>query len=936
MRERAGSVLGGLLALIAVLIRIAWLVSPAGLVVGVLIYLRAVPPPFSKDFWLAAAAVSAGWLLILGTIAYLRLLNRDHDSEMRAIPDIRAGVETLLAALVLPISTVRRIGHTFGPPEPSAPAENGWSPPIPSSVSSLDTKWPYDTMPKPAQRLTPAHDQSYGPIEPILKRYPDLLYPSNAILDTQFSLFVSLRVRPSESTAKSIEVIDTLMSRRSPEIEIVLRAQHFNVVDGSVRTISIDHNADSIERFLLTPCSLGKHSLQVDFYQHERRLGSISGEVLVTRTPSEGRVPEVTRWDILELTSAPPVHPYDLELYIGVDRQDTRTLSFELHSGGKWCDYHHIRAGQITLQASSPQLQMESVYAELSTLARTKANITDDPGQAAFAERRIARLGNEIWDRLVSEDVKREYWRFRNHTTSLLITSEDPWIPWEIVKPYRYGETGERIDEPFWCQRFGMARWLSGPGTSPMLPVGIARAVSASQSHLAAVPEEVGLVSHLSEFDSRFSTLPPLTDRLAVLNWLETEDFAMLHFAGHGMFDVAVPDNSAIRLSDGVLRTSDIRAQFGGPRPRPMVFINACYGAQIGYSFTGLGGWAEYFVRQARVGAFVGALWEVDDKLALEFARSFYRALLRDKQTAAEAVRRARAEIHRMAPHNSSWLAYVLYADPESRVQTEDEPVKIRSRSLAYAQPTNQATYRIEAATLSKRGQRRDANEDSLLTRLGSDESADVDNTQSPSCRTLGELLAVADGVGGAAAAPLILNGTADQYYSREGVSENRKPLESLVNAIQIVNLEMALHHQKHPKEGRQYATCLFVVIQNAIASVAWVGDCQAFLIRSGHVVESSEPSFWREKGNSGPWVVGDIESHRKISTLQWNLRPQDRLLLCTDGLTRVLSPTAIAQTISEKDSLEGALAALWRQVDSRDRVDDTTFIIAQVEDLST
>ncbi|OYD89700.1 hypothetical protein CDG76_34535 [Nostoc sp. 'Peltigera membranacea cyanobiont' 210A] len=74
------------------------------------------------------------------------------------------------------------------------------------------------------------------------------------------------------------------------------------------------------------------------------------------------------------------------------------------------------------------------------------------------------------------------------------------------------------------------------------------------------------------------------------------------------MFDAALPSNSAIKLSHGIVRPSDIRVRFGGRRPRPLLFINACHGGRSEFSFTGLGGWAERLVTEARVAVFVGAM----------------------------------------------------------------------------------------------------------------------------------------------------------------------------------------------------------------------------------------------------------------------------------------------------------------------------------------
>ncbi len=160
----------------------------------------------------------------------------------------------------------------------------------------------------------------------------------------------------------------------------------------------------------------------------------------------------------------------------------------------------------------------------------------------------------------------------------------------------------------------------------------------------------------------------PITNSADVLDSLKYEDLSVFHFACHGAFDSKSPNDSAIKLSDGALRPSDIIARFGGKRQRPLIFINACHGGRAEFSFTGLGGWAKRMV-DSRAGAFVGAMWEVNDELALQFAQTFYKAFLQDNETIAESFRMAREEIRKIAPYNSTWLAYTLYADPEGRAK---------------------------------------------------------------------------------------------------------------------------------------------------------------------------------------------------------------------------------------------------------------------------
>jgi CHAT domain-containing protein len=153
---------------------------------------------------------------------------------------------------------------------------------------------------------------------------------------------------------------------------------------------------------------------------------------------------------------------------------------------------------------------------------------------------------------------------------------------------------------------------------------------------------------------------------LDVLKWLEKESFSIMHFACHGEFNETLSSKSPIFLSGRSLEPSDINTKFGEGRQRPLIFINACHTGRTGSSLTWLGGWPVCFVNIAHVGAFIGAMWEVDDQLAVLFAKSFYTALLRDKFPIAQAFRHAREEIRRAKPYNSSWLAYVLYADPEA------------------------------------------------------------------------------------------------------------------------------------------------------------------------------------------------------------------------------------------------------------------------------
>ena len=141
----------------------------------------------------------------------------------------------------------------------------------------------------------------------------------------------------------------------------------------------------------------------------------------------------------------------------------------------------------------------------------------------------------------------------------------------------------------------------------------------------------------------------------------------IVHFACHGMLNMTDITNSALVLSGGSLRVADLSRSVRY-RQHPLIFLNACESGGLGFALSGLGGWAERFVR-AGAGAFIGTLWEVNDALAAEFAATFYGALFQGAALGA-AFALAREAVRTKDPNNPTWLAYVLYGEPLSQLQT--------------------------------------------------------------------------------------------------------------------------------------------------------------------------------------------------------------------------------------------------------------------------
>jgi CHAT domain-containing protein len=298
----------------------------------------------------------------------------------------------------------------------------------------------------------------------------------------------------------------------------------------------------------------------------------------------------------------------------------------------------------------------------------SRSKLTDT--QFAAHKARLQEIGWELYEQLFTPQLRQAYralrqLRVQEPNLSLLIVSDEPWIPWEMVLPHE----ADLPAEDFLCAQFRMTRWLDGRGLPDGLNVSNAQVV-VPQSNLPSVKMEQDFFSQ---------QLPPTVGFSG--QWLDTASQVKdalrqgsnhwFHFACHGDFDYARPDESALQLQGDSLTPSQIVGPMrtGVAASRPLVFLNACHTAEAAFSLTRMGGWAERFVR-AGASAFIGSLWEVNDVLAAEFAIKFYDEMLAG-QTLGDAFHAARIHIRELDEANPTWLAYTLYADPNGKVKSQ-------------------------------------------------------------------------------------------------------------------------------------------------------------------------------------------------------------------------------------------------------------------------
>ena len=76
----------------------------------------------------------------------------------------------------------------------------------------------------------------------------------------------------------------------------------------------------------------------------------------------------------------------------------------------------------------------------------------------------LARVGYNLFEQLLPREFQELYWRIQGRSVrTILILSDEPHIPWELIKPYRENPaTGEFEEGEFLGKSYALTHWLRG------------------------------------------------------------------------------------------------------------------------------------------------------------------------------------------------------------------------------------------------------------------------------------------------------------------------------------------------------------------------------------------------------------------------------------------------------------------------------------------
>jgi hypothetical protein len=515
-----------------------------------------------------------------------------------------------------------------------------------------------------------ARETGAQPASSTVTRYTDITAPSRLGLGRRGVITVGLTCAPSSDSvlANALRLATGML-----EVHLQVSPADFEVTGQAIKPLEVlaDRDSEPVV-FYVTGQSSGVKTLRLDFRQSGMVVGTAALAIEVTASPGvEAPTQELSGAVGFNGASA---QPPDLDLRVTVTPRDGGiALGYTLHSPNGAAPHHYQTFSEVTLPGTTSAQAFQSRLRDTLETLQAGADVGGAKLTPAQIEDRLAAIGHEMWESLFPPELRRALVGSWRRVRTLQITTDEPWIPWEMVRPYDASDPDRVIDE-FFCEHFQLTRWLAGDGggageiTVRRLAC-VEAGVVPNMAPLRHAPEERQQLLDLATRHGVAVCCPEPPALAAVEALLDDGDFGLWHFVGHGSVDPATPNEAPLALPDGKLRPTAIHGarQERIRRARPLMFLSACRVGGGGWALVGLGGWAAKLVGQARCGAFVAPQWAVDDALAGAFAQAFYDGI-EAGQTIGEAAWSARRHVRELAPADPTWLAYSVYAQPNARV----------------------------------------------------------------------------------------------------------------------------------------------------------------------------------------------------------------------------------------------------------------------------
>ncbi len=209
-------------------------------------------------------------------------------------------------------------------------------------------------------------------------------------------------------------------------------------------------------------------------------------------------------------------------------------------------------------------------------------------------------------------------------------------------------------------------------------------------------------------------------------------------------------------------------------------------------------------------------------------------------------------------------------------------------------------------------------------------------------------LFVVADGMGGAQAGEVASQLAVEAFA--EGLPDDGTPEERLTDRVLEANRRIhELSRAEHERAGMG-TTLTAALLQDSQLVIAHVGDSRAYMFRGGSLIRlTRDHSLVGELVRQGKLTEAQAEEHPQRSIITRALGPEpsvevdtwtypvqagDIVLLCSDGLTSMLSEDQITLALAETGSLGASADRLISEANDAGGRDNITVVLSRLEEV--
>jgi fatty-acyl-CoA synthase len=326
----------------------------------------------------------------------------------------------------------------------------------------------------------------------VIRRHTDVSFPAKVRVGKIYNLRVRLVSAEAELPGGGVRelakphthdtTINLLISQPRPGlpkaevwVSVSVAGENFEVEGPARAEIVVPPEGNSTPlQFALRGLEPGPGRIMIDFAQHGRPVGSVDlyPEIIAAKETTSipvGFEPAVGEIE-LTLGSRPTLERPDIVLKVFEHRLAGHPgrLQFVLsstHQALRDLPVLDGDLGTLDLKADlsawvSDQLQAVGVLAGLASA--TSSDVA----------RTLRGVGCNLFQQLIPPALQDLCWTFRKRgVRTILVLSDDPHIPWELIRPFRTDPATGAItaEDAFWGESYALTHWLRGRPPVPRL-----------------------------------------------------------------------------------------------------------------------------------------------------------------------------------------------------------------------------------------------------------------------------------------------------------------------------------------------------------------------------------------------------------------------------------------------------------------------------------